>query len=88
MMNCILNIDRNPVIIKYAQTAAGKILIIVFYAVFMHNIPLFSSDWQRILILTITAITFLPKYRHLLIFTGMMCLLGQGKLITTQPDGN
>lgn len=86
MLNYIRNIDKNPIIINYAQTALGKLTVILIYAVLMHSIQVYPDNWQIIIIFTITAITFAPQYRHLFIFAGMLSLLFQNMLIQVQPD--
>jgi hypothetical protein len=85
LKNCI-GIDKNPLFIKFAQTALGKLCMIAIFTLLIYNVPLYPSTWQEIIFVAIVIISFKPQYRHLCLFVGMLCLIFQGLSNNFQPD--
>jgi hypothetical protein len=86
MLKLLNKIDENKLILKYAQTPIGKVIVVFVYAILMINTPLYPVTWQQDIIIIVSIITFFPRYRHLLIFIGMLTLMSQNLLFKPQQD--
>ncbi|MES2218501.1 MAG: hypothetical protein V4501_08810 [Pseudomonadota bacterium] len=86
MLKNIFPIDQNPTIIYFAQRPFFKIILVLIFAFFMANTNIFPVLWRNVAIATVAVITFLPKYRYIILFCGMFCLLLNNLLIKEQPD--
>jgi Ca2+/Na+ antiporter len=81
-----LDIDKNPKLITFTQKTWGKITLAFIYAIILSFINIYPMHWKEIIIITIFLTSFIPQYRYLWIFIGMMCLLVDGSLIKYEPD--
>jgi hypothetical protein len=77
MLDKIFNIDKNPKIIKFAQTFLGKLIIISIFALCIKSIGSYVNLWFQTVIIVVSVSSFIPRYRHLWIFIGMLFLLQQ-----------
>jgi hypothetical protein len=86
MLNNIFPIDQNSTIIYFAQRPFFKILMVLIFAVLLANTDIFPETWRNVTLITIAVITFLPKYRYLILFCGMFGLLLNNLVIKQEPD--
>jgi hypothetical protein len=74
-------IDTYPTLVNFAQSPLGKVVVLLVFAAPLY----FLYDWWLEVMLTITAITFFPKYRRLWVLLGMLSLLMRGSWIGNLP---
>jgi hypothetical protein len=86
MLKNILPIDKNPTIIFFAQRPFFKIIMVLLFAFFLKTTDVFTPIWANVVIATVAAITVLPKYRYIILFSGMFCLMLNNLLIKEEPD--
>jgi hypothetical protein len=79
-------IETNPTILRLAQKPFFKLVIVALYSLILTQIDIFTPVWRQVLIISILAITLLPKYRYLWLIVGMLTLMMQAVLVKPEPD--
>jgi hypothetical protein len=73
-MKLIPDIEQDVAIVRFVQKPFGKIVLLLFFAIPL----LFLSVWWKEVLVIITAITFMPKWRRWWVLLGMIILQLEG----------